>query len=532
MATYKYRQNCSTGASDGYILYNVTPDFETAALTVGDTFTINGQTYLRNYKTQAIAVDISPVIKSDGSIDVRHRVRTQITKSVAKATKATFSMTVTITQDLINHAVSLGLGRQFTAYLNFQIIDTDNDEWWCLGSSAQGTLCLQSRLSPVIASVSFTDSTGGLARFGNMVQNESDVAIVMSVTLDPLDPGISVASRRLVLDGTIYDLTGNSFDFGKLNMAGVKTWSLTVIDNRGLSVSTSGTLTFLAYSIPTLTAINGVDVVQRYETKMDDEGATIYVAADDGINVWFSFIANIASVSESNAWTLTCTYREYDSSSVTIVNFLSGSDGQSITRHQERSFLENVSFNQTKRYSFVLTLQDFYHTITLVFDIDKAGGYAFIGKYSVAVGMRGTGTIDDKKFEVAEDYTAHFHGGIAATEEYTPEMLTGVDTPGSLGGSLVFRRVGNMVFISGTIKFTVAATTREICDVPDSFMPSDRITWIAAVTGSRIARLYINRRAADDTGVLVLEWVKTVNSTSSVSETFVWVDCGYTYWAG
>ena len=532
---YAYQQTLFDGVKEGYVQYNIEPAFGTP-LSLGQTFTITGKMYSRDEKRIGIKAYLGFSLNASGFPTKRHEVG-YTAKACSKGGSTTFTLTGTITQAVINRAASEGLSRSFQPYLTFSLMDSETGGAGTIAVEAQKPTCLQSRLAPVINSVTFADATGGLTRFGGMVQNESSITCGMSITTDPLDTSVEITTRTLVVGGKSFSLTSDLQNIGKLNMTGSKTWTLTVTDNQGNSATSTGTLTFLAYASPTLAAIGDTDVVQRYEARTDDEGHTTYVVADDGAKVWFTFAATIAAVAGSNAWTLKCAYREYDASTSTTVTFLSGTDGQSLTRQQERSFLDTVTFSQSNRYSFVLTLQDFYHTVSLEFDIDKAGGYAFIGKHAVAVGMRGTGTVNDKRFEVAEEYTSHFygdaifHGGIISSEEYAPEMLTGTATPGTQGGELAFHRVGPMVFLSGTAKLTTAAREAELCDVPESFMPADMMSWITAVASNRIACLSIGRRT-DDTGVLKLEWVRATNSSSNVSAAFDWIDVSKTYWAG
>lgn len=150
----------------------------------------------------------------------------------------------------------------------------------------------------------------------------------------------------------------------------------------------------------------------------------------------------------------------------------------------------------------------------------------------VAIGQYSTATAENPKFECR--FPAYFYGGIAPIETVQPTVSSGVETPGDYGGVLTFRRIGKLVIVSGSIKLTTAAASKVVCDIPENCIPTQNHYYIAAMTGSKIARFAVGGSASTQTeyaGKLVLEWVKTTGSTSSVESTQGWIDCGTVYWA-
>lgn len=149
----------------------------------------------------------------------------------------------------------------------------------------------------------------------------------------------------------------------------------------------------------------------------------------------------------------------------------------------------------------------------------------------VAIGQYSSATDTQPKFECR--FPAYFYGGIEPTETIQPTVNSGVSTPGDYGGRLTFRRIGRLVIVSGSIKLTEAAASKTICNIPANCIPTQNHYYLAAMTSSKIARFAVGGSAAEAAyvGKLILEWVKSTGSTSSITDTQSWIDCNTVYWA-
>lgn len=268
---------------------------------------------------------------------------------------------------------------------------------------------------PVVSGITLNDSTGAMTQFGSPVQGKSNLTITGIYQLDPNYVYLTAKhTLRLTTSAgvNLYQAvqTENAlFSVGPLNAAGTITWTYTVLDSAGNSVTQTGTFTTLAYSPPTVSAL----FVERYTASMDDQGDPIYIAADDGENVRFSFIATTAAVAGKNGWTLALTYGEdgTDEDGGTAITIQTGTDGESLAFAADRTIL-TAAISASTRWWFKITLTDTFGSSSMMAYVDEATAYFTVEKLGVAVGMRSTATPSDRRFEVAEGVEARFYGGI------------------------------------------------------------------------------------------------------------------------
>ena len=525
---YAYQLNLPGGASAGYIQYNISPDFD-SAMGIGDTFTISGKAYRKSTGIHTIYALMGGTVDGDGVLTDGVTIGSA-SKSISAGNTGSFSITGTITEEMAAAGGMIGF-----------VMERYSSRAATVSNAAQAYDLVLEREPPVVTSAALSDRrtiAGGTpyARFGAYVQGQSLPRLTFGFRLDPSDSKLRASHALTVTGGTpAQDLrltaataagvSEVAFDLPALNCSGTLTYTYTVTDTARGTATRTGTFAVLPYAAPTLSGFT----VTRYKTQLSEEG-TVDVPADDGPHIWVTLGGQVTALTGGNAWTLTLKYGEAGQVARITAGTVTGTDGQAIAYAADKTLVPDT-LSASTTYEVVAELTDLMGSVQVVTLALKAGGFFNVEKNGVAVGMRSGGTAADRRFEVAEGYTAHFHGDVAPTEEIAPETLTGVATPGSQGGALTLRRVGRMVFAQGTIAFTSAAATRELCDVPESFMPAVRVTWMAAAVGSRVARLYVDRRASDDTGVLVLEWVKALNSTSNVSQAFEWIDCAGCWWA-
>ena len=274
---------------------------------------------------------------------------------------------------------------------------------------------------PTVTGITVEDENGHAETFENPVQGQSSLTITGQYALDPNYIYLTAKHTLQLTNGagaTIYNATQNEdsvFVVGLINEAGTVSWTYTVLDSAGNSVSQSGTFTVLAYTPPSISAL----FAERYATTIDDQGDPVYTAADDGENVRFSFVAAVAAVAGANAWSLVLTYGEdgTDEASGTAVSVQTGTDGATTTRTQDRSILA-TDLSASVGWWFKFTLTDSFTSVSMMCYIDEASAYFNVEKLGVAVGMRSRAIPGDRRFEVAEGFEAHFYGGIYGVTNY------------------------------------------------------------------------------------------------------------------
>lgn len=294
---------------------------------------------------------------------------------------------------------------------------------------------------PTASGVTITDNGGYSTTYGNPVQGRSNLTITGQYALDARYPDLTSRHTLTLEDSagnTIYNATqadDAEFDVGAINASGTVAWEYTVTDGTGGSATATGTITVLAYSPPSVTGL----VVQRYTTDVDDQGHTTYVASEDGDHVWFTFAATVTAVNNSNPWTLTLVYGKQDDTDETTVTVASPSAGSTLTYTNSRAVL-TAQIDPSHPWWFTVTATDaFGLSSSMTGYVDEATAFFDVEENGVSVGMRSNGKANDKRFEVAEDYTAHFYGGIYGVTDYTEgEVKTGGKW---VDGLPIYRRV-------------------------------------------------------------------------------------------
>lgn len=364
---------------------------------------------------------------------------------------------------------------------------------------------LLEREIPEITDTTITDDRIGatgesaLERFGAFVQGESIPRLQFGYQLDPLAPGLT-ASFSLYLyssdgalfqthaeeDGvvTVRDTDGNvlrtynaepgTFVLDPPAVSGRYTWHCGIIDSAGSQGETDGYFDVLPYTRPSISLLE----VERYNTGVDDEGTPVYTAADDGLHVRFNLTANAASVAGKNACTITANYGADDLQSRTRTLFTED-DGITINLTEDRSLITD-DISPAYPWSFTFVIADFFGEDFQTVYVDKAGADFNAEAFGVSVGMRSTGQMASKKFEVAPKYKSIFYGGIAGVTDFatdeTPTYGTWID------GMPIYRKV---VEFGAVAKGETVSTSIGI-DVTNLGVPistaamgldSDGITW-------------------------------------------------------
>lgn len=204
--------------------------------------------------------------------------------------------------------------------------------------------------------------------------------------------------------GTLtYTLTNK--ELSSLLSYGTLTYSHSIVDSAGnRSATQTGSVTVYNYSDPTITTFHAT----RYKYIVD-EGDVI---ADDGNKLMLSLAGRVSSVNNRNSWDLILSYvPDIDGAISTDIVLTSGTDGSSFSYSNSKDIIqEEISVGNS--YTIWAYITDSVTQIIEEITVLKSGAYFNIEKTGVAVGMRTTGTSDDKKFEVAEDYKTHLYGDV------------------------------------------------------------------------------------------------------------------------
>lgn len=297
---------------------------------------------------------------------------------------------------------------------------------------------------PDASGATIADGTGYSTTYGAAVQGRSNLTITGQYTLDARYPDLSAVHTLTLTDSggsNLYSATQPNnavFAVGAVNATGTVTWTYTVTDGAGGSDTATGTFTVLAYSPPSITDL----VVQRYTEEVDD-GGTVYVASEDGDHVWFSFTATASALNNLNNWSLSVQATQEGQTPGTPTTFESHGPQQSdaqytVTKTNDRTILTS-EVSASTAWTFTVTVTDGIDSASATFEIEEATAFFDVEENGVSVGMRSTGTANDKRFEVADDYTAHFYGGIVGITDYTEgEVATGGTW---VDGLPIYRRV-------------------------------------------------------------------------------------------
>lgn len=294
---------------------------------------------------------------------------------------------------------------------------------------------------PTASGVTLTDNSGYSTTYGNPVQGRSNLTITGQYALDPRYPDLTSRHTLTLEDSTgntVYSATQSNdaeFEVGTIDASGTITWTYTVTDGTGGSATATGIITVLAYSPPSITGL----VVQRYTSEVDD-GGTVYVASEDGNHVWFSYNAEVSPLDNRNSWSITLLATAEGATPGTPVNVETHAAGSVYTssKTNDRTVLP-AEVSAASAWTFVLTITDGIESATATYEIEEATAFYDVEPYGVSVGMRSTGTINNKKFEVADDYTSYFYGGIEGVTNYTEgEVKTGGKW---VDGLPIYRRV-------------------------------------------------------------------------------------------
>lgn len=201
------------------------------------------------------------------------------------------SYTWTIPKDLMNRIRGSTAG-----YITFRVYTISGGS--SIGSNTVSiSVDVPANVVPVISSISCTDATGNLSKFGGYVQNKSRLKISVNAA-----GAYSSEIKTYKISAGDDEYSSNNVTTGELTTAGAVSVSATVTDSRGRTASKTTSITVLAYTGPT------IDKLRVYRCNAD--GA----ANESGSYMKVELSAKITALNNKNGKTFRL---EYKKSSVT-----------------------------------------------------------------------------------------------------------------------------------------------------------------------------------------------------------------------
>lgn len=456
--------------------FTVSPDNQ--QIEIGDTINIHATVVFQAAKKSGDFFQIIPGIRVNGYKDTiyarsqpieypRYNFsvlgQTSVYTLKGNSFSTTINSTITVTERIL-----AGLKENSgSIFVGFSLAGAYNGIGVILGVGATTGLTISSTgyTMPSLNASTYSDEGNNdpLTTVGYFVQNNSSPILNIAQSDISIDAQFgSIANGKLTVknqDNTVlydntfsFSSTGANVHIGSAPKSGTITWELWMENQYGIGGIATGSYTVLPYSNPQLSF-----AVARYSEVLDDQGHVSYEESDDGEDVWVNAQVDVSSLNNSNAWTLELSYAPNDNGGILPITLVSESDGGSFiypsdpNESGDRSFI-NLRFSTANDYTFTAILTDQFNSTEVTTYIYKSDGYFNVEKTGVAVGMRSTGTAEEKKFEVDSEYESHFYGGIAGISNYvTGEVLTGGHW---INGEPIYRNVivGNTTLTDGKVE--------------------------------------------------------------------------------
>lgn len=258
------------------------------------------------------------------------------------------------------------------------------------------------------------------------------------------------------------------------------------------------------------------------------------VENDEGENLMVSLKARLPGDAVSDGFTMKLYYaKDTEANTASPSIDLTASVPAALTGITSSTTLISQTFDKASDWGLMIVFGDEYESTAASADLARAFANMHLsGCDTGGVCFGGFSTSEEGAPKLESRFPFYPYGGIEPTETIYPTLRDGLSTPGDYGGTLVFRRIGSIVIVSGSVKLTSETAQTVICDLPESCIPANSHYYIGAMTGSQIARLavYGSGEEVTNPGTLALDWVKKTNSTTSVSSTQSWIDCSTVYW--
>ena len=189
------------------------------------------------------------------------------------------------------------------------------------------TYSIKETETPTIGTITYADTNATVTKItGNnqhIVQNQSNLKVTF--TSATAKNSATISKHTFVLNGVTKTSTSASgtVDFGKINSSNNLTLTITVTDSRGLTTSTTKTITMLAYSNP-----NAIVTLNRLNNYEDESYLTV-----DG---------SISSVNSKNTMTIKYRYKVSDGSYGNTFTTIDDNKKQTLSLDKNNAYIFNV----------------------------------------------------------------------------------------------------------------------------------------------------------------------------------------------
>lgn len=222
-----------------------------------------------------------------------------------------------------------------------------------LGSNSYTKTCnIPSSVKPSV-SLSVSDSMGYADTFGGYVQGQSKFKIVVTASGSY---GSTIKNYKTTADGKTY--TASEITSGAISGKGTLTISTTITDSRGRTATASETVTVLAYSSPTISALKCF--------RSDAEGN----ASSTGEYLAIAFDSSITSLNNKNSATYELQYKKVTEDQYTTEPMTDFTGQYSVS-----GGVFVFPADKSSSYNVVLIVSDAFS------DVKKAGSGASIKKW-------------------------------------------------------------------------------------------------------------------------------------------------------
>lgn len=296
-------------------------------------------------------------------------------------------------------------------------------------------------------------------------------------------------------------------------------YTVTVTDSRGRSASMASTIYVNALGAPQIDAFSA----KRYAAKIDDSGETVYTENLSGGHVWFTIDASIDAAFGNNTPTAYIIYGPAGGKTQRIdIAWPAGSD--SFETINDRTILTaDIPLNSA--YEFRLYVEDEVRTVSWAARVEKSSAimhYAGTG-YGVSIGGFSGGTMADKRFDVAPEWTSHFPGGIYGYGDYRldraaksePLTITHASMAASETQPPLISRIGPLVLMDGAVDASASLSsgfTAQIAELPEWARPAQTAFFAHYSTAPAVFRI-----TADPDGALTISNHRNGSSNASAS---------------